>query len=213
MNNTIEVIDKDTNTKQTYVLREKPEKKEIDLTIPKTVLKLIFKSIIKLLKFSIYIVISLLEVFIRLIKVLFNLNDYKPLQGVTDSKNSFLTRIAKKEINKEKIRFVSDYLGRHEYIFPRSDNFLNCYKEIQQRLKNISDNNIELSYELYHDTMKRISILVTEAEKQALREGYSYARETKYKLDTSTVYDEFIQDRVMQGESNRKYQNNKEEGE
>lgn len=165
----------------------------------------LFKLTIKALKFSLYMCVSFLELLIKLIKVLFNLNDYKPLQSFTEGRNNFLNSIAQKEINKEKIRFTFDYMGRHEFIFPRSDLFLSCYKEIQQRLKGISEHNINLNNELYKDTIKEINCLIVEAEKQSLKLGYEYARETKYKLDTSTVYDEFVQDKIMQGECNRKF--------
>lgn len=167
-------------------------------------IKAIIKAVFKLLKFSLYLVISFLEMLIKLIKVLF-LNDYEPFGTVKETGNNFLNKIAKKEINKEKIRFTSDYLGRHEFIFPRSDLFLNSYKEIQQRLKDISEHNINLNNELYKDTIKQINCLIVEAEKQSLKLGYEYCRETKYKLDTSTVYDEFIQSKIMTGESNRKF--------
>lgn len=207
MNDTIQVIDKETGTKQTYILQEKPEQQEIDLTV----LIIVFKGIIKVLKFSLYVCLSFLELFIRVVKVLFNLTEYKPLQSLTNRKNSFLTRVAQKEINKEKVRFASDYLGRHEFVFPRSDDFLNLYKEIQQRLFDISEHNINLNKELYRDTVNQISCLVVEAEKQALKLGYEYGRETKFKLDTSTVYEEFIADKVMTGESNRKFRTNSED--
>ena len=170
-----------------------------------TIIKAIIKATFKALKFSLYLVISFLELLIKLLKVLFNMNEYKPLQGVTDGKNTILNRIAQKEINKEKIRFTFDYMGRHEFIFPRSDLFLSCYKEIQQRLKDISEHNINLNNELYKDTIKEINCLIVEVEKQSLKLGYEYARETKYKLDTSTVYDEFITSKIMTGESNRKF--------
>lgn len=166
--------------------------------------RVIGKLIFKVFQFGLYLVIVFLELLIKLLKAMF-LRDFRPFNFILEAKEKRLDRRAKDNINKEKIRFASDFLCRHEYVFPRTDTFLNDYKEIQQRLKDISENNINLSNELYHDTMKRISILVTEAEKQALKEGYTYARETKYKLDTSTVYDEFIQDKVMQGESNRKF--------
>lgn len=170
-----------------------------------TLAKGIIKANLKVLKFSLYLCIGFLELIIKLIKVLFNLTDYKPFKAITDSKNSFLSNIAHDNINREKVKFASDFMCRHEYSFPRSDTFLNCYKEIQQRLKNISDNNIELNNALYRDTIKQINVLIVEAEKQALKQGYGYAKETKYKLDASTVYEEFIQNKVMQGDSNRKF--------
>ena len=198
----------DLNAKKKYRLieLETPTEEEIEeYENPYLIfIKQIIKATFKLLKFSLYLVISFLELLIKLIKVLF-LNDYEPFGTVKETGNNFLNKIAKKEINKEKIRFASDYMGRHEFIFPRSDLFLNTYKEIQQRLKDISEHNINLNNELYKDTIKQINVLVVEAEKQSLKLGYEYCRETKYKLDTSTVYDEFVQDKIMQGECNRKF--------
>lgn len=181
----------------TRVILEDQETKNIYIEL--------FKVIVRALKFTLYLFISFLELLIKIVKVLFNLNDYRPLQSFTEGRNSILNRIAQREINKEKIRFTSDYLGRHEYIFPRSDQFLNSYKEIQERLKDIADNNIKLNKELYKDTIKQINVLIVEAEKVAMKQAYRYAKETKYKLDETDVYDSFIQNKVMQGESNRKF--------
>lgn len=166
--------------------------------------RVILKIIYKVFQFGLYLVITFLELLIKLLKAMF-LRDFRPFGIVTEGKNNFLNNIARKEINREKIRFTADYMGRHEYTFPRSDTFLNSYKEIQERLKAVSEHNINLNNELYKDTIKQINCLIVESEKQALKQGYEYARETKYKLDTSTVYQDFIQDKVMQGESNRKF--------
>lgn len=202
---TIELLDKSTNTKQTYVLREDLHQEQLKENNIYILVQTVLKATIKALKFSLYLIVNFLELFLKVIKVLFNLTEYKPFKSITEGKESILDRIAFRNINKEKIRFSTDFLCRHEYSFPRSDNFLNTYKTIQQRLKDISDNNIKLNNDLYKDTIYQINVLVVEAEKQALSEGYSYARETKYKLDTSTVYEDFIQEKIMTGESNRKF--------
>ena len=165
----------------------------------------LFKLTISGLKFTTYLIISFLEYLIKILKIIFNLTDYEPFKPITDSKNTMLDRIAYKNINKEKIRFTTDFLCRHEYVFTRSDMYLSTYKMVQQRLKDVSDNNIKLNNDLYRDTIKQINILIVESEKQALSEGYGYARETQYKLDTSTVYDNFIQNKIMTGQSNRKF--------
>lgn len=200
----------DLNAKEKYRLIEletKTDTEEIEeyespyLTLAKGIIK----ANLKVLKFSLYLCIGFLELIIKLIKVLFNLTDYKPFKTITESKNSFLNNIAYDNINKEKVKFASDFMCRHEYSFPRSDTFLNCYKEIQQRLKNISDNNIELNNALYRDTIKQINVLIVEAEKQALKQGYGYAKESKYKLDITDAYDSYIENKIMQGESNRKF--------
>lgn len=206
MNNTIEILDRDTNTKQVYILQEdKVTQSEFD----KEVLVEILKVLIKVSKFSLYIAISFLEMFLNVLKVIFNLTDYSPFKGLTEgliaTREDRLDKRAREKVSKERTKFASEYLCRHEFVFPRSDEYLNTYREIQSRLQNFSEHNIELTTELYRDTMKQISILVVEAEKQALKQGYQYARDTKYKIDVSEAYDEYIQSKVMQGESNRKY--------
>ena len=67
MNDTIEILDKDTNTKQTYVLKEELEEELQPSfwfdTFP-MIVKAIIKLAIKLFKFSLYIVICILELVI-----------------------------------------------------------------------------------------------------------------------------------------------------
>lgn len=165
----------------------------------------IARLILKVLHFSIYVVISFLELLIKLLKTLFNLNEYKPFEGIIEGKNNILNRIAQQEINNERIKVVAEYNCKHEYVFTRSNDFNNCYKEIQLRLKNISEHNIELNRDLYIDTIKRINSLIVLAEREAMKQSYSYAKQTKYKLDESNVYDSYIQDKIMQGESSIKF--------
>lgn len=206
MNNTIEILDRDTNTKQVYMLQEdKVTQSEFD----KEVFVALMKTVLKVSKFSLYLAISFLEMFLNVMKVIFNLTDYSPLKRLTEgliaTREDRLDKRAREKVSKERTRFASEYLCRHEFVFPRSDEYLKIYKEIQSRLQNFSEHNIELTTELYRDTMKQISTLVVEAEKQALKQGYQYARDTKYKLDVSEAYNEYIKSQVMQGESNRKY--------
>lgn len=165
----------------------------------------LFRLTIRALKFSLYLCISFIELLIKIIKVLFNMTEYKPFKSITDSKNSFLNRIAHDNINREKIRFATEYMCRHEYSFQRSKEFNDCYKEIQSRLKDISENNIKLNTELYKDTIYQINILIVEAEKEAMKQSYAYAKQTRYKLDKEEVYDSYIQDKILKGESNRKF--------
>lgn len=165
----------------------------------------LFRLTIRAMKFSLYLVISFLELLIKIIKVLFNMTEYKPFQSFTEGRNNFLNNIAQQEINRERVKFVTEYNCKHEYIFPRTQEFNECYKEIQTRLKDISEHNIELNRELYIDTIKRINALVVMAEREAMKESYAYAKKTKYKLDETEVYDSYILDKIMQGESNRKF--------
>lgn len=171
----------------------------------------LLKLTIRALKLSLYICISFLEMFIKLIKALFGLNeDYRPFKAITDSKNSLLDRVANKKINQYKIQFASDILSRHEYNFQRSDQFLAQYKYLQDKLKQIADNEINLNEDIYRDIFKRISILVSEAENKALQEGYNHARKTRYRLYDEEIYEDYIRDKVMKGEANTDWKELKE---
>ena len=196
MKNTIEILDKDTNTKQTYVLKEKPEASGEWIEVFKN----IFKLILKMFQFGLYCIVSILQMFINIIKGLF-LNGYEPFKWFYSGDN-ILDRIAYRNINREKIRFTSDYLCRHEYNFTRSEKFLAQYKHLQIELKKISDNKVLINDDIYKDIFKRISILISEVENVALKEGYNYARETKYKLYDNDIYEDYIRDKVLKGASN-----------
>ena len=159
------------------------------------ILRLIFKSF----KFGLYLFVTLLELFIKVIKILF-LQDYQPFKKVIDSKNNFFNQIASKNINRYKIQFASEILARHEYNFQRSEQFLAQYKYLQDKLKEISNNEIKINDDIYKDIFKRISILVAEAENVALKEGYNHAKNTNYKLYDDEIYNDFVRDRVLKGE-------------
>lgn len=201
MNNTIEILDKDTNTKQTYVLKEKQEKKEIDLTI----VIAIFKGSIKILRFSVYIAISFLKFFIKIVEKIFNLNeDYRPLKKFSNGTNSILNKIADRNIRQERMRFATQQLTKHTYEFERSDLFVATYKHIQSKLKDFADNNVAINYDIYRDILQNIDVITVECERKALVEGYSFASYTKYKLSDDEVYPDYIQYKIMRGEGHGK---------
>lgn len=214
MNDTIEILDKDTNTKQTYVLKEEPEEELQPSfwfdTFP-VIVKAIIKLAIKLFKFSLYIVICILELVIKLLKALFNLNEYKPFRFVSDARERILDDRAKKNINQERVRFATEKLTRHVYEFERSDLYSNTYKYIQEKLKDFADNNVAINNDIYKDILAKIDVLTVEVEKKALQEGYSYAAYTKYRLSDEEVYEDFIEYKIMRGEGNSKA--NKKQGE
>ena len=168
-------------------------------TETETTLILILKLIFKSFKFGLYLFVTLLELFIKVIKILF-LQDYQPFKKVVDSKNNFFNQIASKNINRYKIQFASEILARHEYNFQRSEQFLAQYKYLQDKLKEISNNEIKINDDIYKDIFKRISILVAEAENVALKEGYNHAKNTHYKLYDDEIYNDFVRDRVLKGE-------------
>ncbi|WP_455543857.1 hypothetical protein [Intestinibacter sp.] len=188
---TIELIDEETNQKYTYKLEE-------DVPEEHALIKII-KFTLKVLRFSLYLCVTVLEVFIKLLKRLF-LKDYEPFKEVSKKKVGLLDRIAQRNINKEKIKLASEYLARHEYNFERSDQYLMQYKFLQEKLSDISKNKVVLDTEIYRDIFKRVNILVSEAETKALEEGYKHAKRTHYKLKDQDIYEDFIKDKVLRGE-------------
>ncbi|MGM9533716.1 MAG: hypothetical protein ACI3VR_00615 [Intestinibacter sp.] len=203
--NTIEILDKDTNKKQVYVLKDELDQEEEEHqssfwfdTFP-VVVESIIKLAAKVLKFSLYLLISFLKLFIKIIEALF-LQNYNPLGFVSKATEKALDDRAKKNINQERIRFAVNQKTMHKFEFDRSTDFSNNYKVIQERLKQCTDMQIRLNNELYKDTLKRIDILVVEAERKALQEGYSYAKETNFKLDDEAAYQEYIRNKIMKGE-------------
>lgn len=167
------------------------------------------KLVLKVFKFGLYLLVTFLELFIKLLKALF-LNEYEPFKQVKEGRNNLLNKIAAKNINRYKIQYVSEHLSRHEYNFQRSEQFLAQYKYLQDKLKQIADNEINLNDDIYRDIFKRISILVSEAENKALQEGYNHARKTRYRLYDDEIYEDFIRDKVMKGEANTDWKDLKE---
>ena len=176
-----------------------------------TLAKGIIKTALKILKFSLYLCISFLELIIKLIKVLFNLIDYKPFKFISDARDRVLDDRAKKNINQERVKFATEKLTRHTYEFERSELYNNTYKSIQAKLKDFADNNVAINEDIYKDILAKIDVLTVEVEKKALQEGYSYASYTKYKLSDNEVYSDFIEYKIMKGEGHGKI--NKKQGE
>lgn len=172
----------------------------------------LFKRLIKALKFSAYLIISFMELLIKIMKVLFNLNDYRPLRAITESKNSILNRIAEKNIKQYKVKFATEHLTRHTYEFDRSNLYNSTYKDIQGKLKEFADNGIAINQDIYRDILRKIDIITVEVEKKALQEGYSYASFTKYRLSDEEVFDDYIQYKVMRGEGHGKADKEQREG-
>lgn len=195
---TIEILDKETNTKQTYVLQEEHEhdqEQQIEVFYFELVKKIVRVALI-VFKFVSYLVISFLELLIKVIKGMF-FSDYKPFKWVTDSKESFLDNIAKKHIKKNTKPYAKT---RHSYEFTRSELFARNYSHIEKLLKECANNGITINESIYKDILKRIDIIVIEAEREALQEGYSYATYTKYRLSEDEVFDDYIQYKIMRGE-------------
>ena len=190
----------DTMTQATNISKEAEQINE-SINIYLEILKAAFKLGLRVFQFVLYLIVTTIEKFLRVIKSLF-LNGYEPFKGVVSSKNSILDRIADKNINKYKVKFVAENLSRHEYNFQRTEEFLAQYSYLQKKLQKIADNEIIINTEIYRDIFKRISILIAEAENKALKEGYDYARRSHYQLYDDEIYENFMRDKVLKGESN-----------
>lgn len=181
----------------------------------------ILRLILKVLKFSSYLAITLLELFIKVSKVLLNLTDYEPFKFVTDYKNEVLGNRVKEDINLKAIQAATDNMARHQYNFQRSDMFQTQYKNIQEILKICKDEQAPINDDIYKDIIYRIAILVVESEKVALKEGHQYAKRTKFLLDNN-IYDNYVREKILSGEADglmqeylynqRKADNGKEKG-
>lgn len=196
--NKIEIVDKETNTKATYVLQEDARSDE-DYNQYEELLKFLINGFLKLSKFSLYVVVNLLKLFIKVIEGLF-LNEYEPFKKVLCTKDNFLNRIAEKEINKHEVNYTVAKLTRHTFEFERSELYSTTYKYLQEKLKDFADNNVAINHDIYKDILTKVDILTVEADKKALQEGYHYAKLTKYKLSNEEVYNDFLQYQIMRGE-------------
>ena len=202
MNNTIEIDDKK------YIVKEVTKEDQVEkvnyLILFLKILIEFAKLILKALRFSLYLALNFLQIFINVLRSLF-LNGYEPFGIVKKTGYNILNRIADKNIRKERIRFATEQLTKHTYEFERSDLYSNTYKYIQSHLKDFADNNVSINYDIYKDILQKIDILTVEVEKKALQEGYNYAAFTKYRFsDEEEVYDNFIEYKIMRGEGNGK---------
>lgn len=181
----------------------------------------ILRLILKVLKFSSYLAITLLELFIKVSKELLNLTDYEPFKFVTDYKYEVLGKRVKNDINLQTIQVATNNMARHQYNFKRSEMFQTQYKNIQEILKICKDEQAPINDDIYKDIIYRIAILVVESEKVALKEGHQYAKRTKFLLDNN-IYDNYVREKILSGEADglmqeylynqRKADNGKEKG-
>ena len=173
------------------VLEEK--EKNIYIEILKVLIKLMFKAF----KFGLYLVLELLKLLIRVIEGIFKLDEYRPFQSVWDSLESKRDAQIKNYIDKNTKLHATT---RHTYTFVRSETFAKNYNVVTERIDQVASLDLRLNDELAKDTIKRLDIILLEAEKQSLKDGYKYAKETKYKLSDDEVYSDFIENKIMRGE-------------
>lgn len=161
------------------------------------------KLIFKVFQFGLYLTVTFLELLIKLLKAMF-LRDFRPFNFILEAKETALDNRAKRNIDKYKIKFATEKLTRHVYEFERSEIYNSTYKEIQDKLKDFSDNNVAINHDIYKDILAKIDVLTVEVEKKALQEGYDYAAYTKYRLSDEEVYEDFIEYKIMRGEGHGK---------
>lgn len=170
----------------------------------KEIITAIIKGIWGLLRFGIYVVISFIKAIVNIIEGLF-LKGYEPFKGIANVKDGILDKRAAKKVNKEKMRFAVSYKTQHRFEFARSEEFSNNYKVVQERLKDCTDPDFTLKEEVYKDILQRIDILIVEAESEALKNGYEYAKESKYRLESDEAYEEYLRGKILKGEGTSIY--------
>ena len=181
----------------------------------------ILQLILHALKFSTYLAFTLVELFIKVSKILLNMTEYDPFKPIKDYKYNILGKRVKDDINLRTIQTATNNMARHQYNFPRSDMFQTQYKNIQEILKIYKDEQAPINDDIYKDIIYRIAILVVESEKVALKEGHQYAKRTKFLLDNN-IYENYVREKILSGEADglmeeylynqRKLENDNEKG-
>ena len=196
----IEILDRDTGKKTVYKLYEETEPNDEEEEYEDAPLIKFIRFSLKFCKFSLFLAITFIELLIKLVKTVFNLNDYKPFKAVSDLYEEHMDR---KTLDYFEKHTEPHAVRTHRYEFIRSKVFAKNYLSIDKLLTNIYKNNAELNKDMYKDLMARIDILICESEKQAFAESYKYAKETHYNFESQYAFDRYIKDRIMKGEDHR----------
>lgn len=198
MQDRIEIVDRDRNTKATYILQKNLQ----DDSLEQNKLYLEFVSyVFKAFKFCLYLIVSFLKLLAKVLEVLF-LQEYEPFKFIKDYKSKKADEKLKNYINKDtKIYGVTS----HRYEFIRSRVYALNYLKIKNILKKCSEHNVKMGEEVAKDVLNRIDLIIVEAERQALAEGYKYAKESHFQFESTEAFDRYIKDRVMKGEDYREH--------
>lgn len=199
--NKIEIMDRDRNTKATYILSKEENLEEDYQEEYNSWLGLIVASVFKVFRFSLYLIVSFLKLLIGAIEGLF-LQNYDPFKPIKDSYKERQDKKAKDYIIKNTKPHATI---THNYEFIRSKLFARNYVKIDTLLSQCAKHEAELNEDLHKDIMKRLNIILVEAERQALSEGYKYAKESHFKFESTEAFDKYIQDRVLRGEDYREH--------
>lgn len=158
-------------------------------------LQKIFILAFKLLRFCLYLAILFIEMFLNIIKKLF-LQEYDPFKNLKKAKQDRADEQARDYIFRNTKPHA---VVKHSYEFIRSRVFAKKYSEIDNLLLKCAKYGAQFNDDVYNDVMKKIDILIIEAEKQAHIEGYEYAKETKFKFDSQEEFNFYVKDKVMKG--------------
>ena len=140
-------------------------------------------------KFSVYLIIEFFQMIINFIYALFDFDNW----GFLNKRNKIKQeRLLEVEVPKN--------TTRHEYKVKRSDKYNKMYGEIEGLLQVDSSQQKIIDNIIADDILKKIDIVIFESERNALQQGYKFARETKYILKDGEIYEGYIKSRVMRGE-------------
>lgn len=197
----IEIMDRDRKTKATYILSKEESLEDDCQEQYNTWVEWLVASIFKGFKFCLYIIISFLKLLIKVIEGLF-LQDYEPFKPITDKYQERQDKKAKDYIIKNTKPHATI---THNYEFIRSKLFARNYVKIDTLLSKCAKHEAELNEDLHKDIMKRLNIILVEAERQALSEGYKYAKESHFQFESTEAFDKYIQDRILRGDDYREH--------
>ena len=199
MQDKIEIMDRDRNTKAIYILSKEESLEDDCQKQYNTWLEWLVASIFKIFKLCLYLIISFLKLIIKVIEGLF-LQGYEPFKSITDKYQERQDKKAKDYIIKNTKPHATI---THNYEFIRNKVFARNYVKIDTLLDQCVKHEAELNEDLHKDIIKRLNIILVEAERQALSEGYKYAKESHFKFESTEAFDKYIQDRVLRGEDYR----------
>lgn len=200
-NDKIEIMDRDRKTKATYILSKEESLEDDSSEQYNTWLEFLLAAVFKVSKFSLYLIVNFLKMFIRVIEGLF-LQGYEPFKPIIDKYKQKQDKKAKDYIIKNTKPHATI---THNYEFIRNKVFARNYIKIDTLLGQCAKHEAELNEDLHKDIIKRLNIILVEAERQALSEGYKYAKESYFKFESTEAFDKYIQDRILRGEDYREH--------
>lgn len=159
---------------------------EKDNNLFSVLLTYLLKGMCFCFKFGVYLIIEFLQMIINFIYDLMDFDNWNFLNKRNED------RLLEVE--------VLEGSSKHEYVVKRGAAYDNMYESIENLLQVDSSKQKIIDNIVADDILKKIDIIVYESEKNALQQGYKFARETKYILQDGEIYESYIKSRVMRGE-------------